>query len=229
MEKTIRIAIDGPVGAGKSTVARAVAQKLSIVYVDTGAMYRAVALYAKQSGISWQNEREVVGLLDKINLKLGQPEGDQRDGRTLTVLLNGEDVSWEIRKPDMGEGASIVSQYKLVREKLVDLQRKLAKGKSVIMEGRDIGTRVLPEAELKIYMDASVVERAKRKVIQMEERGNKVTYKEAKTDVETRDQREKNRKIDPLRPAEDSFRLDTSNLSVEQVVDRIVEKVRQIT
>jgi CMP/dCMP kinase len=223
--KIFQIAIDGPVGAGKSTVAKLVADKLGIVYVDTGAMYRAVGLYMKTQGMDWHDEGGVSELLEKVEISLEPPNGEKKDGRNVTVLLNGVDVSWEIRKADMGEGASVVSQYKAVREKLVSLQREMAKGMSVIMEGRDIGTKVLPNAKLKIYLDAKPIERAKRKKDQMAKGGEEITLEEAEKDVDTRDNREMNREIDPLRPADNAWIFDTTGLPVEQVVSRIAEKV----
>lgn len=226
MDKNIRkakIAIDGPVGSGKSTVAKAVAERLGIVYIDTGAMYRAVALYTKEHGVEWNDEAGVVELLPEIEIELESPEGEKKDGRNVTVYLNDKDVSWDVRKADMGEGASVVSQYKKVREKLVDLQRKMASGKSVIMEGRDIGTKVLPDAEMKIYMYADPRERARRKKEQISAKGEKISFEEALKDVETRDNREMNREIDPLRPAKGAWKLDSSDLSVEEVADRIAQ------
>lgn len=221
----LRIAIDGPVGAGKSTVAKAVADRLGIVYVDTGAMYRAVALHAKHRLVKWEDRQKVVDLLDGVRVELDTPNGKKRDGRNVTVILNGEDVSWDIRKGDVGEGASIVSTYPEVRDKLVSMQKEMAKKRSVIMEGRDIGTRVLPDADIKIYMDADIGERAKRKQSQFEGMGEKVSYREAKEEIESRDNREMTRKVDPLRPAEDAWVIDTTNLSVEEVVDKIADRV----
>lgn len=223
--KIFQIAIDGPVGAGKSTVAKLVAEELEIVYVDTGAMYRAVALYMKDRGVEWVDETKVVEYLEKITIKLEKPSKINNDGRGVTVILNGVDVSRRIREVDMGEGASVVSQYMDVRKKLVTLQRKMGEGASVIMEGRDIGTRVLPGATLKVYLDASPEERSKRKHGQMAILGNKISIEQAKHDVITRDKREMNREIDPLRPAMDAWILDTTGLSIEQVVSKIVEKL----
>ena len=224
-KKTFQIAIDGPVGAGKSTVAKLVAERLQILYVDTGAMYRAVALYMKRNGVSWEDEEAISQRLSELTITLSRPVDDQVDGRNVTVTLNGEDVSWEIRKADMGEGASVVSQYQAVRKKLVSLQQQLATNISVIMEGRDIGTKVLPKAQTKIYLDAGVQERARRKLEQSVKLGHGITFEAAVKDVETRDAREMGRKIDPLRPAEGAWMLNTTGLSITQVVDRIVERV----
>lgn len=227
-KKLIKIAIDGPVGAGKSTVAKMVADKLQILYIDTGAMYRAVALYMQREGIKFEDEQAVVKRLDEVKIELSIPKEEDNDGRKVTTLLNKEDVSWEIRQPLMGEGASVVSQYALVREKLVSLQQKMALGKSVIMEGRDIATKVLPSAELKIYLDANPEERARRKVEQASSQGITITLSEATADVNTRDNREKARKIDPLRADPDAWILDTTKLSIAEVVEKIVKRCREI-
>lgn len=227
-KKLIKIAIDGPVGAGKSTVAKMVADKLQILYIDTGAMYRAVALYMQREGIKFEDEQAVVKRLDEVKIELSIPKEEDNDGRKVTTLLNKEDVSWEIRQPLMGEGASVVSQYALVREKLVSLQQKMALGKSVIMEGRDIATKVLPSAELKIYLDANPEERARRKVKQASSQGITITLSEATADVNTRDNREKARKIDPLRADPDAWILDTTKLSIAEVVEKIVKRCREI-
>lgn len=227
-EKKYRIAIDGPVGAGKSTVAKKVAEKLGILYVDTGAMYRAVAYECKNQGVKWSDMSSVLRVLDQVQIELNKPFGEEKDGRNVTVKLRGRDVSWEIRKGDIGEGASIVSTYPEVRDKLVQMQRDMAKKGSVIMEGRDIGTRVLPDAELKIYMDAKIEERARRKVGQFSKMGEDVSYDEAKAEIISRDNREMNREVDPLKPAENAWILDTTNLSVEEVVDKIASRVGEL-
>lgn len=224
--KVFQIAIDGPVGAGKSTIAKLVAERLGILYVDTGAMYRAVALKAKREGIDWNKEKEISDLVNRIEIKLEPPKGKRRDGRKVTVWLDGEDVSWEIRKPEIGEGASIVSQYAEVREVLVKKQREIAESRSVIMEGRDIGTRVLPKASLKIYMKASLEARAKRKQNQLSLLGERLSLEEIKKAIIKRDNREMKRKIDPLRPAEGAWKLDTTDLRIEEVVDKIYERVK---
>jgi len=224
----LQIAIDGPVGAGKSTVARLVAERLGILYVDTGAMYRALALAAKRRGVDWLDEKGVVEVLHKIEIKLESPLRGKGDGRNVTVLLTGEDVSWEIRGSDLGEGASVVSQYPEVRKTMVAMQKAIAANSAVIMEGRDIGTRVLPGAQIKIYMDADLEERVKRKAVQIRKLGQSSKISEIKKDVTTRDKREMTRKIDPLRPAKDAWILDTTGLSIEMVVDRIVGRVKEL-
>lgn len=226
--RTFQVAIDGPVGAGKSTVAKLTAERLRFVFIDTGAMYRCVALAAKRRNVDWKSEREIAKLAKKLEISLIRPRGARKDGRQVTVLLNGEDVSWEIRKPELGEGASVVSQYPEVREEMVALQQKMANGTNVIMEGRDIGTRVLPKAQLKIYMDASLGERVKRKQEQLRVMGQELPARTVKEQVVKRDTREMTREVDPLRPAEEAWMLDTTGLSVDQVVDIICQKVMSL-
>ena len=225
MIKKIVIAIDGPAGSGKSTVARLLARRLGFMYLDTGAMYRAVALEALWEGVDWEDEVEISGLVQDLNIVLEPPEGERKDGRKVTVILDGEDVSWEIRKTNIGEGASIVSQYPEVRKVLVERQKKMAENQSVVMEGRDIGTRVLPQASLKIYMDADLEIRAKRKLEELLKLGKKVSLEEVKEAILKRDRREMTRKIDPLRPANRAWILDTSDLRIGEVVDKICRRV----
>ena len=223
--KIFQIAIDGPVGAGKSTVAKLVAERLQILYIDTGAMYRAVALKALWEGVKWEDEIGVVSLVQDLKLELKPPLGEKQDGRKVTVWLEDKDVSWEIRQPGIGEGASIVSQYPEVRKVLVEKQRKMAENQSVVMEGRDIGTRVLPQASLKIYMDADLEIRAKRKLEELLKLGKEVSLEEVRKAILRRDEREMTREVDPLRPAEGAWILDTSDLRVEEVVNEICRRV----
>lgn len=239
--KSFQIAIDGPVGAGKSTVAKLVADRLGFLFIDTGAMYRASALGAlwhdQKSKIKdrnknqtnallvWQNEELVSGLVAELEIELKKPQGEEQDGRQVTVLLNGKDVSWEIRSDEMAEGASIVSQYPVVREVLVLKQQEMAHNNNVVMEGRDIGARVLPKAQLKIYLDAQVEERVRRKQGQLARLGSKQSKTDVREALVKRDKREMSRKTDPLRPAPDAWIFDTTGLTVEQVVDRISQEV----
>lgn len=224
MRSCFQVTIDGPVGAGKSTVAQEVAEKLGFVYVDTGAMYRVVALAAKQKKIDWSDEKKVGRLVKTIDMDLKWPTGKKKDGRKVTVFLNRKDVSWEIREEEYGEGASIVGQYLKVRKELVKLQRRMSKHNNVVMEGRDIGTRVLPDADLKIYMDADLGERVRRKREQLVLQGQKLPTQVVRRNVVTRDNREMTRKVDPLRPAKDAWIFDTTNLSIDEVVDRICKR-----
>lgn len=225
---SLQIAIDGPVAAGKSTVAQLVAERLKFTYIDTGAMYRAVALAAQRKGIDWGDEKAVCALVQTLHIRLTRPVGKRRDGRKVTVYLGNEDVSWEIRSQELGEGASVVSQYPAVRTELVRQQQQLAQQGGVVMEGRDIGTRVLPDAQLKIYMDADVEERVARKQGQLASVGQTLTTREVKQALMKRDNREMTRAVDPLRAARDAWVFNTTGLTVEEVVSRICERVKKL-
>lgn len=205
----IAVAIDGPSGAGKSTIARTVAEELGYLYIDTGALYRSIGLYVLRKGKDTKNEAGVTGLLPEINLALRHEDGVQQ------VYLNGENVSEEIRRPAVSMAASHVSAHPSVRQFLLDLQRKIARENNVIMDGRDIGTVVLPDAEVKIYLTASAEERARRRLLQLEEKGEKVTFEEVLRDIEQRDYNDMNRAVAPLRRAEDAVLADTSALDLE--------------
>ena len=163
MGKFFQIAIDGPVAAGKSTVAQKLSERLQLLYIDTGAMYRAVSLAARKKGIDWDDVKVLERLAKDVKLKLVRPVGKKKDGRKVTVYLDGEDVSWKIREAEFGEGGSVIGQHLSVRRELVKRQREMSRKANVVMEGRDIGTRVLPNADLKIYMDARLGERVRRK------------------------------------------------------------------
>lgn len=224
----IQIAIDGPVAAGKSTVAKLLSQKLGILYIDTGAMYRAAALFIERQGISWENEEAVSSSIKLAKIRLARPVGTKNDGRTVSVYLGGEDVSWQIRDSHIAEGASVISQYKKVREVLVLHQQKLAEGEKVVMEGRDIGVRVLPHASLKIFMTADVNTRVQRKWDYLRKNHSLLTKKQVKEDLVRRDQREMSRKIDPLKPAVGALVLDTSGMTINEVVNVIEEHYNQV-
>jgi len=223
-----QIAIDGPVAAGKSTVAKIVAERLGFLYIDTGAMYRAVALKAQHECIQWSDEAVITEMISTIELELDKPTETENDGRLVTVLLDGKDVSKEIRTPLLGEGASIVGTYKAVREVLVAMQQNIASGENVVMEGRDICSVVLPKAQLKIYMDADVDTRTMRKLKALLGLGIKQSKEEVKSDLMKRDSREKKRKIAPLKPTADAWKLDTSGMSIDQVADAIIAKVDEL-
>ncbi|MBP3576607.1 MAG: (d)CMP kinase [Lachnospiraceae bacterium] len=210
--KKINIAIDGPAGAGKSTIAKALAKSRNMVYVDTGAMYRAIGLYCSRKGIAGDDEASVVGELDNIDVSIAYENGEQ------VVYLNGENVNGLIRTPEAGNMASAVSVYPKVRSKMVELQQGLAKTTSVVMDGRDIGTVVLPDAEVKIYLTASSAVRAKRRYEELVAKGMECNLKTLQKEIEERDYRDMNRETSPLRQAEDAVLLDTSDLSIEQVV-----------
>lgn len=230
MAKTFfHIAIDGPVAAGKGTVSRLVADRLGFVYVDTGAMYRTSALLAKQNSVDFSNEDELAKIVESAEIDLRTPEDDEKDGRLATVLLNGEDVSWAIRTEEISSGASQVAALPEVRRVLVKKQQQIAVGKNVVMEGRDITYRVLPDAQLKIYLTGSDIIRAKRRHMQLLTKGQDVPFEEVYRELLERDQRDMNRNTDPLKIVEDAWQIDTSDLTIEQVVEIIVGRVRAIT
>ena len=210
--KKINIAIDGPAGAGKSTIAKALAKSRNMVYVDTGAMYRAIGLYCSRKGIAGENEDAVVGELENIQVSIAYENGEQ------VVYLNGENVNGLIRTPEAGTMASAVSVYPKVRAKMVELQKALAESTSVVMDGRDIGTVVLPNAEVKIYLTASSAVRAKRRYDELRAKGMECDLTQLQKEIEERDYRDMNRGVSPLRQAEDAVLLDTSDMNIEEVV-----------
>ena len=212
----IRIAIDGPGGAGKSTVARAVAAKLGIVYVDTGALYRTVGLFVKQAGISPDDASAVAACLGDITLEIKYLDGTQH------VFLNGEDTGDRIRTPEMSTYASKVSAIPAVRAFLLDTQRSIAATNSVIMDGRDIGTVILPNAEVKIFLTASEECRAMRRYKELVGKGQTVTYEEVLADMRERDGRDSSREVAPTAMAEDATLLDNSDMTFEETVEAIV-------
>lgn len=219
----INVAIDGPAGAGKSTIAKAAAKELGYIYVDTGALYRTIALSAVNSGVI-DNEEETVKMLDSIEVKLGFAE----DG-TQCVYLNGEDVSSKIRTPEISMGASKVSAIPKVREFLLDLQRNIAKENNVIMDGRDIATVVLPDANPKIFLFASPECRAERRYKELVEKGETVSYEEVLADVNQRDYQDSHREIAPLKPTEESVMADTSSLTLEESIELIINTIKENT
>ena len=216
------IAIDGPAGAGKSTIARKVAAELSIIYVDTGAMYRAIGAYAIRKGVDTKDAESVAALLPEISLELSYSEEQGQ-----RIFLNGEDVSTEIRLPEMGMAASNVSAIPDVRAFLLEQQRIMAKRQSVIMDGRDIGTVVLPDAEVKIFLTASPEERARRRWKEFSEKGLPDTYEEILADVIRRDEQDMNRPIAPLKQADDAVLLDSTELNFAQTVEKVKEIIKE--
>ncbi|MBQ7864432.1 MAG: (d)CMP kinase, partial [Lachnospiraceae bacterium] len=202
----------GPAGAGKSTIAKSLAKSRNMVYVDTGAMYRAIGLYCSRKGIAGDDEKTIVGELDNINVSLAYESGEQ------VVYLNGENVNGLIRTPEAGAMASAVSVYPAVRSKMVELQQALAKTTSVVMDGRDIGTVVLPNAEVKIYLTASAEVRAKRRYDELVAKGMECDLVQLQKEIEERDYRDMNRETSPLKQAEDAVLLDTSDMNIEEVV-----------
>ena len=216
-EKNPSIAIDGPAGSGKSTVARLVAKKLGFVYVDTGAMYRTVGLYCAENSIDLENMDEVKKALQKVNIELKYDEGVQH------IYLNGEDVSSAIRGQRIAEYASKVAAIGVVREKLVEMQRNIAENGNVVMDGRDIGTNVIPNAKAKIYLDASVDVRTERRCHELEEKGVSFDKNVIREEIIERDNFDKNRKINPLTIAEDATIIDTSYMTIEEVENKITK------
>lgn len=219
--KRFSIAVDGPAGSGKSTVAKQVAKQLGMIYVDTGAMYRTVALYCMQEHISLEDEAAVVAALDNLNMEI-QPQAEGQ-----RIFLNGQDVTEQIRAAEIGKGASTVGAYQKVRERMVELQQAMAQEHSVIMDGRDIGTVVLPEAEVKIYLDAGVEERARRRMGELEAKGETADLEEIKKMILQRDHNDMNRVHSPLRKAEDAVSLDSTGMCVEEVMQAILKIVAE--
>ncbi len=214
------IAIDGPAGAGKSTIAKRVSAELSFIYVDTGAMYRAIALYLLRKEIRTDDSEIVKEALKEIEIAIQYVEGEQR------VLLNGEDVSGKIRTEEVGNMASKAAALPCVREKLLELQRNLAKEHDVVMDGRDIGTNILPQAQLKIYLTASVDTRANRRYKELQEKKVDCDLEEIKKDIEQRDYQDMHRETAPLIQAKDAIYLDSSDLTIDQVVEKIKSLVK---
>lgn len=207
------VAIDGPAGAGKGTITKKVAEKLKLVNVDTGATFRCVALNMLNKNIGIDEEEKIKELLDKINIEM-KSSGE--------IFLNGENVTKRIRENDVNNFVSPVSTIQPVRDKLLEIQRKIAEGKDVIMEGRDIGTVVFPNANVKIYLDATPEERAKRRVLQNEEKGIKTSYEEVLENIKDRDKRDSNRKVAPLKKADDAIYIDSSNMTINEVVENVI-------
>jgi CMP/dCMP kinase len=225
MIKNLQIAIDGPVAAGKGDIAARIARKYSLVYIYTGAMYRALALACIMSNVDFKDEKKVLEVLSHTRIDFG--EVDKNSTRTFKILLNGTDVTEEIFTQDAAMGASDVSTIAEVRRIMVAKQQEIAEGKNVVMEGRDIGLRVLPNAQLKIYLTASVEDRAHRRFLQWQEKGVESTFQETLTDTKRRDDQDMNRENDPLKKLPDAWELDTSGLSQDTVITKIDEKLKE--
>ena len=219
--KRISVAIDGPSGAGKSTLARMAAKERGYIYVATGAIYRAVALYTIRCGVSADNPADIVGLLEDISIKLGYKDGVQR------IMLNGEDVSEEIRSSDVTVRASVVSAIPKVREFLLGMQRSMAEKGGVIMDGRDIGTVVLPGAEAKIFLTASDTDRAERRYKELVEKGTDTSFDQVLESIRQRDKRDSERSIAPLKPAEDAVIVDTSGVGLDDALNMVMKVIRE--
>lgn len=216
MKEIFRVAIDGPSGAGKSTIAKAVAKKLEIDYIDTGAMYRAVGYKVKQLGIDMQNKEKLAEML--ANTDIDFVNGD--------IILDGVIVNDKIRTSEMSQIASKCSALQEVREKLVEIQRNMGMRKSVIMDGRDIGTNVLKDAEYKIFLTASAEERAERRHKELVEKGENITFEEVLSDIKQRDHNDMTRALNPLRKADDAKEIDTTGLNIDEVIQKVLEEVK---
>lgn len=222
MNKHYAIAIDGPAGAGKSTMAKAVAKSLGCVYVDTGAIYRTLGVHFAMLGIGPKDKDGITRLLGDAYIEVKYTEeGEQR------MFLNGEDVTGELRTPEMSDYASKISALPIVREYLLDMQRQIAKEHNVVMDGRDIGTVVLPDAEVKIFLTASAEERAKRRFLELSPKHPKLTMEQVLADIRQRDEQDSTRKVAPLKQAHDAVLLDTSALTIEQSVEEIHRIVQE--
>lgn len=211
------IAIDGPAGAGKSSIAKEISKKTGFVYVDTGAMFRALGLYFIKKGIKLEDETAVARLLDDIDIKVVYKDEGQR------IMLSGEDVTGHLRSEEAAAAASSLSVYSAVREKLLCVQRDIAKQYNVVMDGRDIGTKVLPDADVKIYLTAGIKERAKRRFFELVQKGEKPDIKKIERDMQDRDYRDMHRKNSPLAKAEDAYEIDTTDMTIKEVVEKILD------
>ncbi len=219
----MQVAIDGPASAGKSTVAKIVANKLSFVYIDTGAMYRACTLIARDHDLEYGNEKGILAAIDEDGIKLEPGEKGQK------VIVAGKDVSLEIRTPEITAHVSEVSALPGVRAKMVDLQRQLAVSTNVIMDGRDIGTTVLPKADVKIFLVASARSRAERRMLDWQEKGieAKQSLEEIEADISKRDYLDSHREISPLKKADDAIEIDSTHMTIDQVVDAILTEIKK--
>ena len=218
----INIAIDGPAGAGKSSVAKLCAKELGFIYIDTGALYRAIGIAALRKGFDTKNEKDVTSILPEISLSLKFVDGEQR------VILSGEDVSRDIRLPEASMAASNVSAIPAVRSFLLDMQKKFARENNCIMDGRDIGTVILPDAQLKIFLTASAEVRADRRYKELIEKGTPKDYNELLEEIKERDYNDSHRAIAPLKPADDAVVVDSSDMPIEAVVAKIVSLAKEV-
>lgn len=223
MKKRIVIAIDGPSSAGKGTVAKIVAQKLGFSYLDTGAMYRCVALTLKNNEVDINDESEISEILNNTKIKLSSD-----NNKSLKVELNDKDVSKEIRTPEISRLSSDIATKLSVRSFLTKLQREFAKNTNIVAEGRDMGTQVFPDANVKFFIDASVEVRTNRRYLQLQQAGIKTDIKNLRKDIENRDYQDKNREIAPLHPAINAVIIDTTNLEIDQVVDIILKRTKGV-
>lgn len=219
---SFNIAIDGPAGAGKSTIAKRVSKELGFLYVDTGAMYRAIAVYMLENGVDIRDDAAVKEACGNISVDLGYEEGEQQ------VYLNGRNVTKLLRTEEVSRTASVTSAHPAVRAALLDIQRDMAAKENVLMDGRDIGTQVLPWAQLKIYLTASVQTRARRRFLEEQAKGSSCSYEEIEKDIEERDERDMSREIAPLKKAEDAVLVDSSHMTIDEVVEEIKKHYREV-
>lgn len=217
----IVVAVDGPAGSGKGTITKLVAGELNLIYIDTGALYRCITLYMIRNKIKLEEIDKIQEMLKNINIELKKEDNLDK------VYLNGEDVSIKIREKEVNELVSQVSHVLEIRENITNLSRKIAEGKNVIMEGRDIGTNVFPNAKIKIYLDATPEERATRRLKQNEEKGIKISYKDILENIKFRDNNDKTSEVAPLKQAEDAIYIDSTNMTIEEVTERIVKIIKE--
>jgi cytidylate kinase len=221
-DKELVIAIDGPAGAGKSTVAKEVADKLGYIYIDTGAMYRAITLKVLEEGIDPNQSQQVIEVAKKTEIRFKKVGNQER------VILDNRDVTDKIRTNEVSNNVSLVAKIKEVRGQLVKLQRKMAARGGIVMDGRDIGTVVLPAADLKVFLTATVEERTTRRYEDLRAKGEEVEFQKLKSEIIRRDEIDKNREISPLKKAEDAHEIDTTNLSISEVVDKIMSLSQEV-
>lgn len=220
MEKDLIITIDGPSGVGKSTVAKSVAKNLALIYLDTGAMYRAIALEVKKHSLNLDNDDELLSLLSNTEIEF------VKDNNVLSIRLNGEDITNEIRSPEISKISSDVATKSIVREKLVEIQRRIGLAGNIVVEGRDMGTYVFPEANFKFYLEASLDERAIRRRKQLLEAGIELDMNKLIKDIESRDKQDMERSESPLHPAPNAVIINTTNLNTDEVINRIITEVK---
>ncbi|AGA69767.1 cytidylate kinase [Desulfitobacterium dichloroeliminans LMG P-21439] len=218
MKDNLQVAIDGPAGAGKSTIAKGIAKRLGLFYVDTGAMYRAITHKALSLNIPLDQESAIVDMAWQSDITLDHTEARR-------VYCDGQDITEALRTPEVSRNVSVIAAYAGVRERLVDLQRREALRGAVVMDGRDIGTYVLPEANLKIFLTATSEERAKRRWLELQKAGKMVSFEEVHQDMQIRDQTDQQREVSPLVPAADAIMLDTTGLGVEEIIERIISLI----
>lgn len=217
----MQVAIDGPASAGKSTVAKIIAKNMGYIYLDTGAMYRACTLVAKQNHLAYDDQSGILKALNNNIISFKNIDDDQR------VYINDKDVSFDIRTPEITANVSQVSALSEIRKKMVEIQRKIAGENNIIMDGRDIGTTVLPNADVKIFLIASVASRAKRRYLDFKEKGINQNLTDIEKDIADRDYKDMHRKISPLRKAEDAYQVDTTDMSIDQVVNKLTQIIKK--